>query len=251
MALDYSKLSDEELNAIANDDYSKLSDATLIAITNEPTAVAQAQPDATINPAPQAASMASRVAGMVPEAVSAGAGAVRSGVQAMANMPAQQAARVAIDTASVMAGHPPYASILRTATDTAAGVPLKQVVGNVANTVRSGLGAVGGMARGLGGALVSGAVAPESAFLLPYQMAAYEQDKIRQNPNAPGLEYNPYAQVQRGEAPTTRAAGAANQRSAVRNMPYGNVTAAERAMLDKDKLNMAVRLQAAKRILGQ
>jgi hypothetical protein len=36
MALDYSKLSDEELQAIANNDYSKLSDATLNAIASEP-----------------------------------------------------------------------------------------------------------------------------------------------------------------------------------------------------------------------
>ena len=36
MALDYSKLSDDELDAIANDDYSRLSDATLQAIANEP-----------------------------------------------------------------------------------------------------------------------------------------------------------------------------------------------------------------------
>jgi len=38
MALDYSKLSDDELDAIANDDYSRLSDATLQAIANEPQA---------------------------------------------------------------------------------------------------------------------------------------------------------------------------------------------------------------------
>jgi hypothetical protein len=254
MALDYSKLSDEELNAIANDDYSKLSDATLTAITNEPTAVTQPQPDATINPAPQVASMAGRVAGMVPEAVSAGAGAVRSGVQAMANMPAQQAARVAIDTASVMAGHPPYASILRAATDTAAGTPVKEVFGNAVNVAKQGLGAVGGMARGLGGALVRGAIAPESAIMMPYQMAAYEQDKIRANPNAPGLQYNPYAQVQRGEYATQGAAGAANTRRAVMNMPYGAVTPAEKAMLDQDKqqrMRMMMQYEAAKRVLGQ
>mgnify|MGYP003643562986 CR=1 FL=1 len=37
MALDYSKLSDEELEAISKNDYSKLSDTTLNAIANEPT----------------------------------------------------------------------------------------------------------------------------------------------------------------------------------------------------------------------
>ena len=43
MAVDYSKLSEEELKAIANNDYSKLSDATLEAIANKPKS-AQAKP---------------------------------------------------------------------------------------------------------------------------------------------------------------------------------------------------------------
>jgi len=199
------------------------------------------------NMAPQAASVAGRVAAMAPEA----AGAVRAGVQAVANMPAQQVARGVMDAGAMLAGHPPYASMIKAATDTAAGVPVKDVISNATNMVRSGAGAIGGAARGLGSALATGAMAPESAFLMPYQMAAYEQDKIRANPNAPGLESNPYAQVQRGEYATTRAAGAANQRSAVRNMPYGNVTARERDMLEKDRLNMQMRMQAAKRVLGQ
>lgn len=199
------------------------------------------------NMAPQAISAASQVAGMAPEAASA----VRAGAQAVANMPAQQVARGVMDVGAMMAGHPPYASMIKAATDTAAGVPVKDVIGNATNMIRSGAGALGGAARGLGSALVTGAVAPESAFLMPYQMAAYEQDKIRANPNAPGLEYNPYAQVQRGEAPTTRAAGAANQRRAVANMPYGNVTAKERDMLEKDRLNMQMRMYAARKVLGQ
>lgn len=199
------------------------------------------------NMAPQAASVAGRVAAMAPEA----AGAVRAGVQAVANMPAQQVARGVMDAGAMLAGHPPYASMIKAATDTAAGVPVKDVISNATNMVRSGAGAIGSAARGLGSALATGAMAPESAFLMPYQMAAYEQDKIRANPNAPGLESNPYAQVQRGEYATTRAAGAANQRSAVRNMPYGNVTAKERDMLEKDRLNMQMRMQAAKRVLGQ
>jgi hypothetical protein len=41
MALDYSKLTEEELKAIANNDYSKLSDATLNAIANKPTTTAR------------------------------------------------------------------------------------------------------------------------------------------------------------------------------------------------------------------
>lgn len=107
--------------------------------------------------------------------------------------------------------------------------------------------AAGNVARGA----VGGLFAPESAVLMPYQMAAYEQEKIRQNPTAPGLEYNPYAQVQRGEFPTQRSAGAANQRMAIANQRYGGLTPQEQSILDKDRLNMAVRMQAAKRILGQ
>jgi hypothetical protein len=105
----------------------------------------------------------------------------------------------------------------------------------------------GAIARGVAGAVA----APESAFLMPYQMAAYEQEKIRQNPYAQGLEYNPYAQVQRGEYATQRQAGAANQRSAVANQRYGGLTADEQAILEKDRLNMQMRVQAAKRVLGQ
>jgi len=44
MALDYSKLSDEELDAIARNDYSKLSDKTLRAISNDPAARKPAAP---------------------------------------------------------------------------------------------------------------------------------------------------------------------------------------------------------------
>lgn len=117
--------------------------------------------------------------------------------------------------------------------------------------VRQGAGVMSGMARGVGGALASGPVAPATALMMPYQMAAYEQDKIRANPNAPGLEYNPYAQVQRGEYATQRSAGAANQRSAVRNQQYGGLTPEEQAILEKDRLNMQMRMQAAKRVLGQ
>ena len=115
--------------------------------------------------------------------------------------------------------------------------------------------------RGIGSALV----APESAFTLPYNMAAYEQAKIRQNPTAPGLEYNPYAQTVRGEvgsqAPSTlvarqqvgtqNMAGAANQMRTVANMPYGNVNSQERAMLDEDaRMKNAIRKKAFQKVMG-
>ena len=46
MALDYSKLSDEELQAIANDDYTKLSDKTLRILSRDSTAKVVSQPSA-------------------------------------------------------------------------------------------------------------------------------------------------------------------------------------------------------------
>lgn len=206
-------------------------------------------PDQSVDPniAPQAVSAAKQITAMAPEAMNM----VRQGVQAVGNMPVQQVARGVMDAGAMMAGHPPYASMIKAATDTVTGTPIKDVIGNATNMVRHGAGAIGASARGLGGALARGVAAPESAFLMPYQMAAYEQEKIRANPNAPGLESNPYAQVQRGEYATQRQAGAANQRSAVANQRYGGLTAQEQAILDKDRLNMQMRVQAAKRVLGQ
>lgn len=110
-------------------------------------------------------------------------------------------------------------------------------------------GMVGRGAMGLAGQVMA---APESAFLYPYNMAAYEQAKIRANPTAPGLEYNPYAQTVRGEYPTQAAAGAANRRQAIRSQQYGGLTANEQEMLRRDQeLSYAMRLKAARKVLGQ
>jgi hypothetical protein len=104
-------------------------------------------------------------------------------------------------------------------------------------------------ARALGAGL--NMATPAMAFAAPYQMAAAEQERIRANPTAPEYATNPYAQMTRGEYATQAAAGAANQRNAVSNMPYGNVTPAEKQILDQDRINMAIRLRAAKKVLGQ
>lgn len=231
-------------------DFLSANDATKDAIRKEfgivsATATTPEQPSPSM--APQAANTARQLAPAVPAA----AGALRQGAQAVGNMPWQQVARGVADTGAMMAGHPPYATMFKMATDTAAGTPIKEVVGNTVNAARQGMGALAGAARGVGGALLRGAMAPESAIMMPYQMAAYEQEKIRQNPDAPGLESNPYAQVVRGEAPTQRAAGAANQRRALMNQRYGGLTPQEQTILDRDRLDMAVRLTAAKKVLGQ
>lgn len=149
---------------------------------------------------------------------------------------------------------------------------LTQSVTDLARFVTEPLGGratIGQMATGVPKALAAGAMAPENLLTLPYNMAAYEQAKIRENPTAPGLEYNPYAQVVRGEAPqrpvgapsfmggtqmapTQGAAAAANRRRAIASQQYGGLTAEEQDMLRKDReLSYAMRLKAAKKVLGQ
>ena len=110
---------------------------------------------------------------------------------------------------------------------------------------------VGQAMTGLPKALAAGAMAPENLFTLPYNMAAYEQAKIRANPNAPGLEFNPYAQTVRGEAATQNRAGAANQMRTVANQPFGNVNAQERAVLEEDRrMRENIRKKAYQKVMG-
>lgn len=120
----------------------------------------------------------------------------------------------------------------------AAGLPMaKQPISQIA----------GNAIRGAGTSLF----APENVMTLPYNMAAYEQEKIRQNPNAPGLEFNPYAQVQRGEAKTQGRAGEANRMRAIAEMPYGNVTPEEKRILDEDaKMRQNIRKKAYEKVMG-
>lgn len=101
-----------------------------------------------------------------------------------------------------------------------------------------------------GQALGYSAVLP-AALSMPYLGAAQEQAKIRQNPNAPEYANNPYAMVQRGQAPTQGAAGAMNQRTAVMNQQYGGLSQEDQDRLTQDRLSMAIRLKAAKKVLGQ
>jgi hypothetical protein len=249
MALDYSKLTDEELEAITYDYYSKLSDRTLRQLTRDPSA--QTVPNAEtpeVNLLPQAVS---GVKAAIPEVVGVAqqvrgldaAKGVTANIRDVGNVANILAQNVSSGTAGEFMQNP-IKNTARLAGAYMAGHPYTQAIGNIASG-----------ARNIGGALVTGAVAPESAFMMPYQMAAYEQEKIRANPDAPEYATNPYAMSYRSQGtanPITQGqAGAQNQRNLVANMPYGNVTPQERAMLDKDRLNMAVRLQAAKRILGQ
>jgi len=262
MAFDYSKLSDEELEAIANNDYSKMSDATLQAIAN----AGETQPsDAQINMAPQAVSAASKLGGPALDVAKTAGGIVKGSVmdavkmgdilinkatpRGMADLAGKflsspvQTTRQALG--AYIEGHP-YAGKIA---DTTAGQALKQG---------------GGFLGRVGSGIVQGALAPESLFALPYQMAAYEQEKIKADPNNPAYANVPYAQMYRGEYPTQGAAGAANRRAAISRPNTGYVPSPQEAenimasgdqrMINmyggKDKLAELMRQKAAERVMG-
>ena len=123
-----------------------------------------------------------------------------------------------------------------------AGHPAAKAVGNMPFNQMPGA-----VMRGIGAA----ALGPESAFTMPYTMAAYEQEKIRANPNAPEYANNPYAMQQRGQAATQGAAGAMNQRRAVTGQQYGGISAEDQARLEDDKMKRMIRYAALKKALGQ
>lgn len=208
-------------------------------------------PEPQISLAPQAANIGMRAAQAVAPVVPAAASMATEGVKDWAKI-----AKILYQNANL--GQ--VGEFIKEPIKTTAGAVESYVAGHpwaskvTSTTPQQALQAAGRGAANVGRALVAGAVAPESIMMLPYQMAAYEQDIIRQNPNAPGLEYNPYAQVQRGEFATQGQAAAANQRRAVINAPFGNVTPAERALLEEDqqrKLRLMMQVQAAKKVLGQ
>ena len=115
------------------------------------------------------------------------------------------------------------------------GAPSAQPAGRMAN---------------IGGRVAQSLFAPEALFAAPYAMAAYEQEKIRQNPNAPEYATTPYAQQYRGEYATQGAAGAANRRDAIAGQQYGGLTQQEQDMLEQDRINRAIRRKAAEKVLG-
>lgn len=107
------------------------------------------------------------------------------------------------------------------------------------------------LAKGAAGMVARGLTAPENLMLAPYQMAAAEAAKIRQNPRAPGLENQPYAQSLRGEYATQGQAGQANIRKGIINRPITGVNEQERAMLEEDRqrqMRNMVQMEAARRI---
>lgn len=124
MALDYSKLSDAELEAIANDDYTKLSDNTLKAIASEPSASrpAPVQQQATPAELNAAQAVAPAVAGfgysaptgisqLVKDVYQAGQPLVEAGKEAFQGY-ARSPGKAIVDVGAAHLGlPPPYASM--------------------------------------------------------------------------------------------------------------------------------------------
>lgn len=257
MALDYSKLSDDELDAIANDDYSRLSDATLRAITRDPGAQSAPAAEPSMDFTTQALSAGRKVAPQLAQgAVNTakfGADVAVGQVKDYANIGKILYQNASLDNVGQFLKEPVTNTGKAIGAYVAGHPTLSNITGSTPQQAVAALGRGAGNVANFGRTLAAGAVMPESAFLLPYQMAAYEQEKIQQNPNAPGLERNPYAMAYRGEAPTQGAAGAMNQRRAVMSMPITGVTAEEKRILEEDqkrRLEMLTRYEAAKRIIG-
>lgn len=247
MAVDYSKLSDEELEAITNNDYSKLSESTLAAIAAEPE-VKKETTNTDINVVPQAASIGAR---MVEPAMDIAKGVGKMAAGSVGD--AYKMGSILYKNMSPSVVGEVIGSPIKYGKEFASayieGHPWMSKIGQT--TPQQAVQAGTGFAKNIGGRVLSGALAPESAVMMPYQMAAYEQEKIRANPTAPGLEFNPYAQTVRGEAATQGRAGAANQMRAVANQPYGNVNPQERAILEQDRIMREnIRKRAYERVMG-
>lgn len=119
MALDYSKLSDEELEAIANNDYTKLSDNTLKAIANEPSASRPAQKTSTELNAAQVVAPAVTGYGIQPT----GLGQLGQDVWAVTKPLATSIAEGASNVANVYKAHPIAAPLADVVGMSTVGIP--------------------------------------------------------------------------------------------------------------------------------
>ena len=206
---------------------------------------ARAEPSVSL--APQAARAGMEAARLAPEAANAGANLAKQGAIAAKDLIASRPVMQTVaDVAGVATHGVPWGtvgSIARQALDPNA-MTIGEMASKVGGAAKQAGPVIANAGRSLGGALVQGAVAPESSFLLPYQMAAYEQEKIRQNPTAPQYKTNPYAQQFRGEAPTQAAAGAMNTRNALIGQQYGGLTPEEQAIMAEERQRQVKQAQA-------
>lgn len=207
MALDYSKLSDNDLEALTNEDYSKLSDETLKALAEDNTGP-HVPEEGTQGTSPVGAAVgAGKAAYEVARPLVHGAAHILSnpavdviGGAAVAPWALRQAGKYMSQGAQGQTG---FTGGANQAWDKALAQRYGAAQGAIEN-IASKAAAVPGLV-------------PAAAFSMPYAMAAHEQAKIRENPNAPQYATNPYAMQQRGVAPTQGAAGVMNQRAAVHN----------------------------------
>jgi ElaB/YqjD/DUF883 family membrane-anchored ribosome-binding protein len=202
------------------------------------TGAGQGSAPASVSPAPYIAAQTPAIA----------SGTARSLLSGAATANARDALNIAKNATSwtpnaimQVVSHPINAAQAYVAGHPWANTPVKQIAG--------------GIGKNIAGAAVQGVMAPENLLTVPYAMSAYEQEKIRQNPNAPGLERNPYAMSYRSQSttvPMTQGqAGAMNQRNLIANLPYGNVNAQERAILEQDRIQKQQVQAQAQAVLQQ
>lgn len=126
-------------------------------------------------------------------------------------------AQDAAHTAGILGKHATVGEALRYVGKEGLTKSAAELLGAIAHPIADVTAA--GAAKGLASGVVQGLMAPENLMTLPYNMAAYEQAKIRANPNAPQYATNPYGMSIRSQGtanPMTQGqAGALNQQRAV------------------------------------
>jgi hypothetical protein len=234
MDLDYSTLTDAELDAIANNDYSKLSDNTLAAIAAQGP---QPEPQKTMGEYTfgEAANKTGQIGGGV-----AGTAADLA-VGAVGAIPGKQyiiPGAVGYGAIEGFKNVPRAVEALKNfATGAAIPAPQQQL-----SLIPKQPGMFAGMATNLSPATMLGA---------PYAMAGLEAQNIRKYPNAPGYKDVPYAQMYRGEAATQNTAGEGNRMKSLANMPFTGVNSQERAILDEDRMmRQNIRKKAYEKVMG-
>jgi hypothetical protein len=230
MALDYSKLSDDELEAIANDDYSKLSNSTLEAMASE-------------GPKPNVGKTLGEKSWSEALAPAVGVGAAAYEIGKDVVKPVYDVAKSLVTNPLVDLAAAPFAlkkagEYLGTRTPAAPGA-LDAGGQKVVDWVKQGARTVAPEA-----ASTLTSVSPAMMLGAPYALAGMEAANIRKNPNAPGYKDVPYAQQFRGEYGTQGQAAAANTRNALIGQQYGGLTPDEQAIMAEERQRQVKQAQA-------
>lgn len=203
MNLDYSKLSDEELEAIANNDYSKLSDATLQAIAQQPDTSAQKPPGSsetslggvsTQLAAPAVTGAAYAAPTGLARIGSDVADVARAGMKAVAARPVVQ---TLADVVGVASHGLPYGSLIRKGGEIFTGVTNPTTVGQSISALGSAVKAAPGYIAGMAGPALRGAARVAGPAGMAYNM--YEAYPHLQQANiGPRMQSGEVAQMSRG-----------------------------------------------------